>query len=130
MISKQEKEYTEELTRLCTSHSDPVYTNYSELDILEDLCCKAYGVTIDDFKSKCRKRHYAECRHTFFFLAYNYTSVKYSQKTIGKFAGNRDHTTVIHGISSVYDRMDYDDGLVKIINSIFNDFNRLSKWAV
>lgn len=130
MINKQEHQQVRELERLSVSQSDIVYTEYSELDIMADICCKTFGVDHDRFFSKSRERELADCRHMFFFMARNYTNINYTLKSIGQFTGGRDHTTVLHGVNTIYDRMDFESSLPLIASSILDEFNRLRKWSV
>lgn len=53
-----------------------------------------YGKRIDIF-SKCRKREVVELRMIFCFIA---RQMKYTCTSIGRYVGNRDHTTVLHNV--------------------------------
>lgn len=55
-----------------------------------------YGQRIDLF-SKSRKREVVELRMIFCFIA---RQMKYTCTTVGRFIGNRDHTTVLHNVAT------------------------------
>jgi hypothetical protein len=55
-----------------------------------------------EFESCRRTKRYVEARHIFFYLARCFTST--SLPRIGRFAGGRDHTTVLHGQQRVRDK--------------------------
>jgi chromosomal replication initiator protein len=56
--------------------------------------------------SKSRKREVVELRMMFCFLA---RSMKYKLGTIGELLGARDHTTVIHNVSTFLNLMETDE---------------------
>lgn len=56
--------------------------------------------------SKSRKREVVELRMIFCFLA---RSMKYKLSTIGEFLGARDHTTVIHNVSTFMNLIETDE---------------------
>ena len=54
-----------------------------------------YGVTVDDIRSARRTRAIMQPRLEFYYRAR--TETPYSYPEIGKFCGNRDHTTILTG---------------------------------
>ena len=86
-----------------------------------DLVAEQYGISVDDISSKKKNKEIAIPRQICMYLCRKYT--EYSLKTIGDIMGNRDHTTVIHGINKVSSMLKSDeilqnnmDILVKKIN--------------
>lgn len=61
------------------------------------------GVSLDQFTSAKRAMEFVEARQAFFLVAR--TNTKATYKAIAKMAGNRDHSTVIHGIHTMNDLM-------------------------
>lgn len=57
------------------------------------------SVSQSDFLSHRRQRHVAEARQLAYWFMRHYTSL--SSPQIGRFVGNRDHATVLHGIKVV-----------------------------
>jgi len=58
-------------------------------------CATRYGFTIADIRSDRRGKNLALCRQEFFYLARKLTH--FSLPAIGKYTGDKDHTTVLHG---------------------------------
>jgi len=54
----------------------------------------------DDISSQSRTDDICLARHIAFYLCYTFTNSSYPQ--IGKVFGNRDHTTVMHGVKRIY----------------------------
>lgn len=73
--------------------------------------------------AKDRSRSIVELRCIFFFIA---RSMRYNLKQLGRYLGGRDHTTVIHGITTfrnLYDtEASFRDKYYLIINQIKKDY--------
>ena len=67
-----------------------------------------WKVTVLDIKSERRARQFSYPRQAFFHLAAKRTTL--SVPSIGRFCGNRDHTTVLHAIQVVDERLKADKG--------------------
>jgi len=82
---------------------------------------KVFGKTVS-LSSKARVRELVEYRQIFCSIARN---LGFSLKSIGKYLGNRDHTTVIHSLRAFSDLMEtnplYRDKYNSIINKIKED---------
>jgi chromosomal replication initiator protein len=76
------------------------------IDYIQKYVSNYFGVSIDLLKAKTRKREIVVARQVAMYLAKEYTNM--SLKSIGFHFGNRDHSTVIHAISTVNDMMDTD----------------------
>lgn len=61
----------------------------------------AIGYTPDEIKSKSRIRELVLARHICYFIAYKEECRSFT--VIGKEIGDRDHTTVIHGVNKIMD---------------------------
>lgn len=72
------------------------------LIITEEVSAK-HGVTIIDLRSARRDRKSSRARHECFWRLRKETTM--SIPRIGQLFGNRDHTTVLHGIQKHEDRM-------------------------
>jgi chromosomal replication initiator protein len=73
------------------------------IDFIHRSICEFFKVSIEDVKSKSRKKELVIPRQVGIYLAKNYTTL--SLKTIGLHFGGRDHSTVIHSIETVEDMM-------------------------
>ena len=69
-----------------------------------DAVTQFYGVKLADLQSKRRHRSITMPRQVCMYLARKHT--RYSLEEIGGYFGGRDHTTVMHAIATVQDRMD------------------------
>ena len=63
--------------------------------ILNEVAAE-HGVTIEGIRGECRTRVFVEARHHAFWRLRNETG--WSTPRIGRFVGDKDHTTVLHGI--------------------------------
>lgn len=76
------------------------------IDYIQKFVADYFGVTVDSLKAKTRKREIVVARQVAMYFAKEYTNL--SLKSIGYHFGNRDHSTVIHALTSVSDLMDTD----------------------
>ena len=76
------------------------------IDYIQKYVSNYFDVTIELLKAKTRKREIVVARQVAMYLAKEFTNM--SLKAIGYHFGNRDHSTVIHAISTVNDMMDTD----------------------
>lgn len=89
-----------------------------ELDLEKILAyvAKGYGITVDQMRSKNRKRNLVLARNTVYFLARKHTEL--SLEEIGSLFGRR-HSTVIKGITSLEREMSRETSLGRqIANAI------------
>lgn len=76
------------------------------IEHIQTMVCEHLHVETDLLKSKTRKRPVVQARQISMFFAKQYT--KESLAKIGKYFGNRDHSTVIHACQTVSNLMDTD----------------------
>lgn len=97
-----------------------VHDNVIEVDI--DMIIKTisrhYNITVNDLKSKTRKKEVVVPRQIAMFLSKEYT--KHSLKAIGYHYGGRDHATVIHACRSVQEQMKANSNFSEEVKSIQN----------
>lgn len=68
-----------------------------------------YGLEMVDMMSECRARHMVRARFVAMYLSRRLTPSSYPQ--IGRRLGDRDHTTIMHGIRWVEANLDKDEKL-------------------
>jgi chromosomal replication initiator protein len=73
------------------------------IDTIQTQVCEYFGIDPNKVREKTRKQEIVEVRQIAMYLSKNMT--KNSLKTIGLQFGGRDHSTVIHAITSVEERM-------------------------
>lgn len=73
------------------------------IEFIQNYVCEYFDIDTNKVREKTRKQEIVEARQIAMFLAKKYT--KSSLKTIGLQFGGRDHSTVIHAISTVEQRL-------------------------
>ncbi len=99
----------------------PRITNVDVNDIQKEVS-KHYALTISDLSSKSRKQHTVLARQMAIYICHELSAL--SLNKIGKQFGNRDHSTVIHAIKKINEKMlisteiknDYDVIKLKLAN--------------
>lgn len=71
------------------------------MDILEAVCA-TYKVSKLEVMSARRFAYIVSARNAFYWCAYNFTVRSHPE--IGRFIGDRDHSTVIYGVSRINTR--------------------------
>ena len=84
---------------------DMIQESQSTISIeqIQDYVCDYFGIDTNKVREKTRKQEIVEARQIAMYLAKQFTDS--SLKTIGLHFGGRDHSTVIHAISTVEERM-------------------------
>ena len=83
------------------------------IEMINKATCQYYRVTTADVKSKSRSQNITRARHVSMYLCRKLLST--TQEEIGRFFGNRDHTSVIHAVSKVTAKLKEDSELSKDI---------------
>lgn len=73
------------------------------IELIQSQVCDYFGIDANKVREKTRKQEIVEARQIAMYLSKQMT--KSSLKTIGLQFGGRDHSTVIHAITSVEDRI-------------------------
>jgi chromosomal replication initiation ATPase DnaA len=73
--------------------------------------CEFYHITLDQIKSKSRKREHVLARQI--AMVYFKEKTDYSLKRIGSLFENRDHSTVIHAIQAIQNLLDTDKKFIQ-----------------
>lgn len=81
-----------------------------------NVCANYFNITVEDLKSKKRKREFVEPRHVAMYLCYKLIDMTYTD--IGEAFGGRNHATVIHACNKVVDDMETNSKLAKSVNEI------------
>ena len=76
------------------------------IDFIQKTVADHFDVSLDDIKSKTRKKEIVIARQVAIYFSKEYT--QHSLKSIGFHFGGRDHSTVIHSVQSVNDMMETD----------------------
>lgn len=73
------------------------------------IVARSHGLNADELIGPSRRRHIAYARFIFCWIAYRQLGISLAR--IGKFLGNRDHTTILHAVKTaeVMSMIDEDD---------------------
>lgn len=80
------------------------------------LVADAFGVTYLDLIGQSRVATVILPRQLAFYIMRRHTTMSFPM--IGKFVGNRDHTTVLHGVAKMEARLLRDPELRKVVDTI------------
>lgn len=83
------------------------------IEAINKATCQYYKVSTADVKSKSRSQNITKARHVSMYLCRKLLSN--TQEEIGRFFGNRDHTSVIHAVTKVTTKLKEDSELSKDI---------------
>jgi len=86
------------------------------IDYIQKFVCNHYNISLDLMKSKTRIREMVVARQVAMYFCKKFTDL--SLKAIGYSFGKRDHSTVIHAISTVNDMMDTDQRFFNTIEEL------------
>jgi chromosomal replication initiator protein len=100
------KEIDVELAKKIVKNFVKSVTREVSVEFIQKTVCEFYQIPYDKLKEKTRKRHVVQARQLSMYLAKNFT--KNSLKSIGKYFGGRDHSTVIHSCQAVQNLVDTD----------------------
>lgn len=79
-------------------------TTEMSMEHIQKTVAAYYSVSLENLRSKSRKRELVAARQMAMFFAKRYTN--HSLKSIGHYFGGRDHSTVIHALQTVNDMLD------------------------
>ncbi|WP_372639023.1 chromosomal replication initiator protein DnaA [Fodinibius sp.] len=84
---------------------DMIKESHTSISIeqIQNYVCDYFGIDTNKVREKTRKQEIVEARQIAMYLSKQFTDS--SLKTIGLHFGGRDHSTVIHAISTVEERM-------------------------
>ena len=72
-----------------------------------DAICEEYSTTLESISILTRDRDKVECRKMIMLFLRKFTTM--SLKQVGNYLGGFDHTTVIHGIKTINNRIDTEE---------------------
>ncbi|WKN31196.1 chromosomal replication initiator protein DnaA [Porifericola rhodea] len=105
-------ELTKQILKNIVQNTEPELN----VDQIQKTTAKQFNTTLEDLKSKTRKKDVVVARQVAMFLAKEYT--KNSLKVIGYHFGGRDHATVIHAVKCVQEMIETNPQIAEEIRSI------------
>ncbi len=107
-----------DLTMAKSVLKDMVRNSNAQISIesIQNYVCEYFDIEPNKVREKTRKQEIVEARQIAMFLSKKYT--KSSLKTIGLHFGGRDHSTVIHAISTVEERLSTSTKYTRILKEL------------
>lgn len=99
---------------------DMIQESHTTISIeqIQNYVCEYFGIDTNKVREKTRKQEIVEARQIAMYLAKQFTDS--SLKTIGLHFGGRDHSTVIHAISTVEERMQTSPKQKRVVEELHN----------
>jgi chromosomal replication initiator protein len=94
------------------------------IEFIQKSVSEHYGINVDDLKAKTRKKEIVVARQVSMYFCKEFTN--HSLKSIGYHFGGRDHSTVIHAITTVNDIMETDSSFRNTVNELKKKFKMRS----
>ncbi len=88
------------------------------IDYIQQTVCDHLDISLDQLKSKSRKRETVQARQLAMYFSKQYTNSSLS--TIGSKCGNRDHATVLHACKAIRNLVDTDKKFKQFVNELDN----------
>jgi hypothetical protein len=96
------------------NHGDPLYVE--DMETITAQICEYFSMTVGMLRGKTRKREIVIARQI--AMRYCKDNTELSLKSIGQFFGGRDHSTVIHALTTIEDLCDTDKKFKKKFEEI------------
>lgn len=90
-------------------------------EIVLQVVCDHFGVTADDIRSSKRSKEVVQPRQITMYLCRHMTTT--TLENIGKFLGNKDHSTILHGIERIAKDIDDNEKLKNTIDVLKKKIN-------
>ncbi|TFV93047.1 chromosomal replication initiator protein DnaA [Algoriphagus kandeliae] len=94
------------------------------IDFIQKTVAEYFSIELDDLKAKTRKKEIVIARQVAMYFSKEFTN--HSLKSIGYHFGGRDHSTVIHALTTVNDMMDTDTNFKNSVNELKKKFKMRS----
>jgi len=87
-----------------------------DVNTIVDAVCAHFGVQVEDVLSKSRKKDIAQARQVAMYLSQKLAHA--ASTSIGRLIGGRDHSTVIHSVKQVEQRLTEDKAFERDLKAI------------
>lgn len=85
------------------SSINPSLNDKPSHEMILDIVCHYFNLTLDDLMSKNKQKNIAESRQMAMYLLFKYGNMTYKQ--IGEVFGGKHHTTIMHGYNKVFEEL-------------------------
>ena len=89
--------------------------------LIIEVVAEHFGITTDDIISSKRNKEIVRPRQIAMYLCRNMTND--TLDTIGKSLGNKDHTTIMHGLKAISDNLETDEQLKSTVDVLTKKIN-------
>jgi chromosomal replication initiator protein len=86
------------------------------IDFIADVVSAHVGIPTTELKDRSRRRPIVFGRHVAMYFAKQFSDKPLT--SIGRFFGGRDHSTVLHAISSIEQQIEYDREVRQTVDAI------------
>ena len=93
----------------------------NKIDLLQQIICETFNITMDDLKGKKRNSNIALSRQIGMYIARVYVNESYPK--IGSDFGGKDHSTVMHSVKKIEKKVKTDAQLKAQVDNIVNKLN-------
>ena len=107
---------TEQVKQILKLESFEEERNEITIESITKATAKFYNIALADLRSKSRGKDVANARFVAMFLCRKI--VKAKQQDIGRYFGGRDHSSVIHAIKTIADRIKKEPALTQELYQI------------
>ena len=80
------------------------------IEKIQKATCRQFNVSLEDLKSRSRSTNVVLPRHIAMYLCYRRTKASYA--LIGQKFGGRNHSTVLHALKSIENRISHDQRIL------------------
>jgi chromosomal replication initiator protein len=99
----------------------------SMIEVIIQFVCKKEDCSATEVKSELRSGNNTWCRHIIVYMCRKFYRNEISYKQIGRFLGDRDHATMIHGEKTVLDQIEVNKHFKEKIDRYITEFYEINK---
>ncbi len=91
----------------------------SAFDYFVNSVCTVFDITQEELMTKSKRRDIVDARHLLYYLSFHRPmQIRYIQEYMGKYGYKVGHSTIIHGIDSVSDKVEVDTDYQNIVKNL------------
>ena len=95
------------------------------LEAIAKTAAQVYSVKLSELRSHTRRKTVVSARNMTLFIARR--SIEVTLQELGRYFAGRDHSTILHGIRSVAEKIETDDELKLRYNQIMDELSKIAK---
>lgn len=95
------------------------------LETIAKTAARTYAVKLSELRSNTRRKTVVTARNMTLFIARR--SIEVTLQELGRYFAGRDHSTILHGIRSIAEKIERDDELKLQYDRIMGELNKIAK---